>query len=146
MRQASTFLCLSPFLSVTPPFSLYPSKCPPATATSGFGNVLEEGGSSKLSRRAQHNEERYFVKRCRRHGVDDRTNGDGWPPREDSADIARGVTRIKSTRDTAHETRTRPLQTLRVSGPSPCVTVCFFCLRGALPLSFSFTLFALETK
>lgn len=117
---------LRPWCDKPPPFSplylslslppvlflpLFPSECPPATETSGFGSVLEEGSPSKLSRRAQHNEERYFVKRRRRYGVNDRmdewtngwTNGDGqtdgWmdgqTPRKDSADIYTNKKKIR---------------------------------------------------
>jgi len=107
----------------------FPSKCPPAAATSGFGSALEEGSPSKLSRRAQHNEERYFVKRCRRYGVNDRmdgrtdertnertdrqTDGRTQTPRKDSADIHAN----KKIRDAAYGSSA--LQTLRVSGPPP---------------------------
>ncbi|KAM0724390.1 hypothetical protein ACS0PU_009471 [Formica fusca] len=140
MRQASTFLsplCLS--------FSLFPSKCPPANGNFRFRTraVLVEGGSSKLSRQAQHNEERYFVKRSRRHGVDDRTDGDEWSPRKDSADIARGVTRMKNIRDAAHKRTARPLQALpRVSGPSPRVLLFNpFAAAPFLSLSLSLLLF-----
>lgn len=114
---------------------LFPSECPPATATSGFGSVLEEGSPSKLSRRAQHNEERYFVKRRRRYGVndrmDERTGMDGLRGK-----IPRTFTRIKKICDAAHGNSA--LQTLPSLWPSPpCVTFRSFCRARVPSLSFS---------